>query len=356
MKAVIRREFKNYLKNPIYWVGILIVFVQMYLILNPYLKIHYFKSDEEIQKLALPSAIEMGDITEGYIPSSDQQRMEQLFRVVKETLIKYMNVSEEKANEVILELRGMNLEEICGYLEETYGYSGVEYTFSYLKYHQGDMKEVNGYIRERIEEQPFSYYFSRKFADFGGLFMAFFSTILLSFLFLRDTKKDTYELLHTKPISPCQYVLGKIIGGFLVILFALGLLNIIFISLCEIYGRRAGFPVNIHHIPVATLIYILPSMLVIVCVYAITALLFKNPLPAVPLLFLYIIYSNMGSRNSDGLYGYYGRVLAIMVRFPGQFFDTSPPPMVLLNQSFLILASAVLTIVSIYIWKRRRVY
>lgn len=34
------------------------------------------------------------------------------------------------------------------------------------------------------------------------------------------------------------------------------------------------------------------------------------------------------------MFGYYGRPLAIMVRFPGQFFDTTPPPMALVNQSF----------------------
>ena len=45
---------------------------------------------------------------------------------------------------------------------------------------------------------------------------------------------------------------------------------------------------------------------------------------------------------------------AIMVRFPGQLFDTTPPPMVLLNQSFLILASVVIILFSIQLWKRRR--
>ncbi len=32
------------------------------------------------------------------------------------------------------------------------------------------------------------------------------------------------------------------------------------------------------------------------------------------------------------------RPLAIMVRFPGQLFDTTPPPMALLNQSLLIIS------------------
>ena len=105
---------------------------------------------------------------------------------------------------------------------------------------------------------------------------------------------------------------------------------------------------------VSTVLYILPNMLMIVSIYTLISLIFKNPLPGVPLLILYMVYSNMGGRTAEGVYGYWGRPLAIMVRFPGQLFDTTPPPMVLLNQSFLILASVVIILFSIQLWKRRR--
>ena len=64
----------------------------------------------------------------------------------------------------------------------------------------------------------------------------------------------------------------------------------------------------------------LPNLLMITSVYVIIALIFKNPLPGVPLLFLYLFYSNMGSIGPDGEFGYYGRPLAILVRFPGDFW------------------------------------
>ena len=46
--------------------------------------------------------------------------------------------------------------------------------------------------------------------------MGFFSAVMLAFLFWQDTRKTTYELLHTKPVSSWQYILGKVAGGFLV--------------------------------------------------------------------------------------------------------------------------------------------
>ena len=184
--------------------------------------------------------------------------------------------------------------------------------------------------------------------------MAFFMTILFSLLFIQDTKKSNYELLHTKPISGTQFVMGKVLGGFLTSALALAILNVIFYLVCLVGTSGVGFKVHLSDFLLNSVKYVLPNMLMIVSVYTLIAILFKNPIPSIPLLFLYIVYSNMGSRNTEGVYGYYGRPLAIMVRFPGQFFDTTPPPLVHLNQIFLIVMSMIIVAISIQIWKRRR--
>lgn len=175
-------------------------------------------------------------------------------------------------------------------------------------------------------------------------------------LFMQDTRRNTYELLHTKPVSAGKYLSGKVGGGFTVCLIILAILNLIFFGLCLVSAGDSGFTVRLSDFLLATCLYILPNMLMIVSVYSLVSLLCKSPLPAVPLLLLYIVYSNMGSRNAEGIYGYDGRPLAIMVRFPGGFFDTSPPPMALLNQSSLILAAVCIIFLAVQIWKRRRVY
>ena len=172
---------------------------------------------------------------------------------------------------------------------------------------------MNAYLDKKLETKTFSFYYSRKFADFTGLFMGFFATILLSVLFLQDTRKHTYELLHTKPISAGKYVLGKVSAGFAVCLLVLAILNVLFCLLCFVYTKDSGFEVRLWDFLVSTVLYIVPNMLMIVCVYTLISLLFKNPLPGVPLLILYMVYSNMGGRNAEGVYGYWGRPLAIMV-------------------------------------------
>ena len=231
----------------------------------------------------------------------------------------------------------------------------ARYLYEDSTYYKGTAEEINAYLDKKLEDKTFSFYYARKFADFAGLYMVFFAIIMLAVLFLQDTKKHTYELLHTKPVTAGKYVMGKVSAGFTICLLVLTILNILFWVLCRIYTKDSGFEVRLWDFVASTVLYILPNMLMIVSIYTLISLIFKNPLPGVPLLILYMVYSNLGGTNAEGVYGYWGKPLAIMVRFPGQLFDTTPPPMALLNQSFLIIVSVVIILISIQIWKRRRI-
>lgn len=359
MRAVIKREIRNYLKNPVFWIGLLFILFELFQILNPYLQIHYFQSEQEVEALE-PDTIADADITEGYVKSTEEERMNLTSDKIKKDMAEFLDITEEEAGDIVDGMRRENMDiyEMEEYLAENYdfvGKYGLKYYYEISEYHKGTKDEANDYIRKNMKTHTFSYYFARKFADFCGLYLGFFAAILLAFLFIRDTRKDTYELLHTKPVSAWAYVCGKVAGAFLTMLTAWGILVVLFGGLCEFYGMQRGLPVSILDFLSAAVIYILPNMLMITCIYTVTALLFKNPLPAVPAMFLYLVYSNMGSVGPDGVYGYYGRPLAIMVRFPGNFFETSPPPLAALNQTFLIIASVCLLVFGVCIWRRRRV-
>ncbi len=353
MLAILKREIKNYVKHPLFWIGVGIVIFGVYSLVSPYLDIRYLEPGETIEN-DYPETIHAGEIYEGYVPSTPEERQYFFEENIRELFTQIWEMTPAEADAVVNEIKGMDIAEACDYLEQQYHYVGAIHSYQMTAYKKGTADEINVYLAQALQSKPFSYYFSRKFADFAGLFMGFFATVMLSVLFLQDTRTHTYELLHTKPVSAGNYVLGKILGGFSVCLITLAILNLVFWALCLICTSGSGFTVRLFDFITATCLYILPNMLIIVCIYTLIALLFKNPLPAAPLLILLIVYSNMGSRNAEGLYGYYGRSLAIMVRFPGQFFDTAPPPMAMLNQSFLIMASAVITLISIWLWQRRR--
>lgn len=354
MKVIIRREVLNYLKRPLFWLVLAAVIFGVFQQLKPYLTIHYLAAGEEIRS-DYPDTVHEGEIYEGYIPSKEKEHRALWEEAIREGLCDRLGMSGEEAAGVIQNMSGMEIEKACRYLEEQAGYYGAEYIWEDTAYRKGTAEEINAYIESRLAEHPFSWYFSRKFADFCGLFMGFAATVLLALLFRQDMRKNTYELLHTKPVSAVQYVVGKTAGGFLICLILLGVLNLVFWAACLIWTNGNGFEIRPADFLVSTVLYILPNMLMIVCVYTITALLFKNPLPAVPVLILYMIYSNMGGRNAEGIYGYYGRPLAAMVRFPGNFFTVAPPPMALVNQLCLLFASAAVILIGIQLWRRRRV-
>lgn len=353
MIAVLKREIRNYLKQPLFWVGILLVIYGVFHATSPYLTTHYLGQGEVIVN-DYPDTVHLADVYEGYIPANYEKHWEIWSERIKQALTDELDMSDLEAQSVMSDLTDMELEEAFVYLEEKYDWYGAGYLYEDSAYYKGTAEEINTYLNEKMKNKTFSFYYSRKFADFAGLFMSFFATTLLAVLFLRDTEKHTYELLHTKPIAAGRYVLGKVSAGFATCLFALTILNLLFWALCLLYTKDSGLEVQLWDFVVSTVLYILPNMLMIVSIYTLISLIFKNPLPGVPLLILYMVYSNMGGRNAEGVYGYWGRPFAIMVRFPGQLFDTTPPPMALLNQSFLILASVAIILISIQIWKRRR--
>lgn len=170
----------------------------------------------------------------------------------------------EKLTEILQEgmgqTEGMNLEECVQFFEEQ-GIFGSEYAFEDAEYHQGSAAEVNQYIEEKLKDHPYSAHFARKFADSCSLHMGFFATVLLAFLFLQDTRKNTYELIHTKPLTAMQYLCGKIGGGMLVIAAVLAFLNFLFFGLCAVHAREAGFTAEPWSFLIHTALYILPTCL-----------------------------------------------------------------------------------------------
>ncbi len=354
MLAILKREVTNYLKRPLFWLGIAAVTLGIYLHLDFYLQIHFLSPGEQIVN-NYPETIHAGETWEGYIPTPPEERRSLWEASVEETFVSVFGMSSAEAEAAVKEAENLSIYDAVSYFEENYSVYRLASVYEGTKYRKGTSEEINAYLEQVLSEKPFSYYFSRIFADFAGLYMGFFATLMLAVLFMQDTRNSTYELLHTKPVTAEGYVLGKALGGFSVCLITLAILNLVFWAVCLISTQDQGFEIHLLDFISTTCLYILPNMLMIVCTYVLISLLFQNPLPGVPLLLLLIVYSNMPGRNTYGVSGYWGRPLAIMVRFSGQLFDTSDPPMVLLNQSFLLAASAVLLLLSIQLWKRRRI-
>lgn len=355
MKAIICREFKNYMKNPLYWAGIIILVVSIYSCLSGYLDIHLFSSSQEAEQLKEVSSTD-ADVMNGYIPTTAEEQIDIGLKNIKQIFVDSYDMSEQEAEQAIQDVKAQNLSiaSTIEYLENEYQFYDGKAVFIEAEQKKATSDELNEYIESRLSEHSYAYYFTKKYVDFTGFHVAFFSGILLAFLFIRDMKKDTYELLHTKPVSAGGYVLGKYLGGILPLSLAVLIITTIFTILCQMNELQTNIIDSIGNMLIGTALYVMPTVLITTGIYVLISLLFRNPLPALPLILAYIVYSNMGSYDVNGNYGFYGQILGMLFRFEGNFFETEVLPVFLLNQIVLLFLTVLFISIGIWRWRKRR--
>lgn len=245
--------------------------------------------------------------------------------------------------------------EIADYFKEKYNYRDGEYDFLNAEIKRGSVEEINAYIGKKLSEKTYSEYFAVKIADYLGLAMIFYAIFICVFLFTGDTRRDIYELLHTKPIKSGGYIGGKVLGGMCAIMIPLILMVFVF-ELCSAYTSISqGFPYLFGMCIKYTAICILPSLFMVIALYTLIAVLLRNPWPAVPLLILYMIYSNMGSQDINGKFTYILRPFSILTRFPERFFEFSGMDGMGMNRILITVAALIIIIAGAAIWARRRI-
>lgn len=173
MIAIFKREIKNYLKSPLFWIGIVLVIYGIFGATSTYLTTHYLAPEEKINN-DYPDTIYRGEVYEGYIPATPEKQRGLWHGKVKQTLIDQFEKSDSEAQKVIEKLADMDLEKAYTYLEKEYDWYGVRYEYEDSAYYKATAEEINAYLDEKMENKTFSFYFSRKFADFAGLYMGFF--------------------------------------------------------------------------------------------------------------------------------------------------------------------------------------
>lgn len=351
-------ELKRYLRNPIFYIGAIIVALGVYNCVSPYLKMHYFNSESEIHTLEEYSEIADADIMDGYIPTTKEEQYKMGLEKIGQIMVDELNFSQLQKKELVRKLvkSNMTFMEVAEYMKANYSFLSANVYFYESQMKRASVKEANHYINTSLNKHKYSNYFSLKYADYFGVYIIFYAILMFAFLFIRDSKRDIYELLHTKPLKAREYIIGKIMGGMSALSIVVVVITILFDVLVMMHGKSVGFPVSFWDLWFSIVLFIIPNLLMVVSVYTAIAVLFKSPLPAVPALILYMIYSNMGSRLEDGSYGYKIRKLAILVRFPDIFFETATPWQAVFNQIILLLSSVLMILLSIAIWRRRRIY
>ena len=110
MKVIVRQEFRNGLRNPILWAGLVFIFLGLFQILSPYLSLHYF-SEEEFARLEDMDMEHLGDadVMDGYIPATKEEQRRVVYQQIYQLFIEE-GYPEDKAEEMTEEIAKKEIE------------------------------------------------------------------------------------------------------------------------------------------------------------------------------------------------------------------------------------------------------
>lgn len=74
------------MKNPIYWIGILVLLISIYSGLSNYLDIHLFSGNQEIEQMEEVNLTD-ADVINGYIPTTTEEQLDIGLNNIKQIFI-----------------------------------------------------------------------------------------------------------------------------------------------------------------------------------------------------------------------------------------------------------------------------
>ena len=354
MRGIIKMTIKDMIKQPFYYIGLILCCCYVYVNLCQYLNVQYFENDSQIVTLD-ENSISDADIMNGYIPVNDNEKEQLALSTIYKNLVEELDVEPNEAKEVIKEYKqGISIDDFANYLDESYGYKSAEYAFYDANMKQATIEEANNYVREKLGEENYTEWFSKKFVDYFGVCLIFFMIALFPILYMKDCKRDIYELIHTKSISSIKYIGGKAIAGFLAMIPVILVITLFYNFLAMKISYKWGFNSSMFDIFKYVIIFILPSVVMALAIHSLVTVIFKNPLPTIPIMILYILYSNIGAEILEGNIHYKTHPLSIFIRFPEIFFETKISLGMYINQISLLIVSILIFMIATVVWKRRR--
>ena len=354
MKFILKKRMKWILKNPVYYLGGIVLGIFVIFKCYDYLHIHYFSSDSEIVSV-MEDEIGDADIMHGYIPMTDKDKYDVGIKNLKNDLIEVIGVEANSVEDFLERIEGKNIEDSLQMIQEEYPFLSNVENYFYISEAKikASVNEANSYITSALNTEDFTDYLGRKYSDYLGVGLSFYCLILFAFFYNYDYKKDVYELLHTKQICGWKYLLGKTLASFFVVVFMLVIITSVFSII--LIKAQLPFPIHIYKIWKYVFVCNVPIVMYISVAYLLITGIFRTQLPTIPILFIQLLYSNSGVNDTNGIYYYVPKIGTILIRFPEMFFETNFSSSIYVNQIILSVVSLCLFLLSVKIWNTKQI-
>lgn len=355
MRYIFYNQIKSYLKNPIVYLLCIVIIVMLYFDLKPFMETIPYEGPRDGEYYTSGDY----DIQQGYLPLPKDERMRAVLHNLNDELTASYGLSSSDAEKAIskIEKDNMTEDEIIAFLRDEYKFDIDKNYFNNIRVKKATHTEIENYIAEKLNNNRVTEFFGRKYSDLLGIYIMYIVIVLTLFTFLKDLKKTSYEVLASKPVRSYDYVLGKILGCVVLVLLEL-LFITLFFSIVSIIAYDAEMGTSIFDVwKYAITLNCLPACF-LVCLVSMITLIFRNPLPSLPVPIMMTIYSNQGVYDDLGQFVYKVKPMSTLTRFPGLFFETElsrqTSAYIMVNHCVLLALAVLCVYVSVRVWRQIR--
>jgi len=142
--SLVKKDFMLLLKSPLTYIGVLSMVVILYITVSPYIKLYDdFQPDGETMEYSYD-----GNITDGYIPTPENERWEYVSQEMEAYLVSECEMSHEDAQKQMDEVlsKGWTVQEIRQFFIDEYGIVGFQSVWNMSAYKKADAGEVQQYL------------------------------------------------------------------------------------------------------------------------------------------------------------------------------------------------------------------
>ena len=308
-------HFRDTLKRPLLWLGVIVVFAVTVLQFPDYLFTDFPYLTEAEYNREIEARLERSGkknmAGELGVPVSEEEAYENAVRAYCAYVALNFPLDGEKATETILssrlsyddedwsalnayilsELPPEKREYVIPLNAETMVNFGGSYTY-------GTYREYRDYVDGLLKEENYTDFMGRRLADIGGTILMMYSFVVFIPLFSAEAGNDLFEVLRTKKIRPSVMIVGRYLGFSGAVIFY-GLLSTAAVDALTVYHCvTLGLPFSVLDLFRYYFAWVVPSILTVGAVIGLFTMVFKTALPVIPLLLFWTLAGSRPIRKS----------------------------------------------------------
>lgn len=353
IKDIVKYELKYYFKSGVFWLITVALLIFIYVEIVPYVLYYPIETESDLANLK-----KAGAFSDFLVEKNDSDRRNDIKKFMVEILkSESISLENKRLIEGILpDIDNKSIAQIEEYFKNSKDYIKYIKTVVTAK-RDATLEEAKEMVNRALDNNAFSFYFSRRYADRVSVFFNFVILFVFAFIFARDKKENMNEIIYSKPMKSIEYVYGKYLGAFIPILILLAIITASLDFFLYYKCTNLGLKFDVFDIIKYSFIWTLISILYSSSLITTLSIILKNGIAVIPIYIFYFIVMIRPDVLKDGTYGYPVDFFHFIIRGSEAFFDPeniNKGLLIVYNRYLYTLLFIALLVVATLLWKNSR--